>query len=106
MVIVEGVDEAIFSRGFRWSVGVQRFARTWPIPLFEMIVQSNSKKLSNYHTVLGIVASDTPHTKDVGEGAAEVAKKNGFQVVASELVPFKTMDFSGHRENLHGDPDS
>jgi branched-chain amino acid transport system substrate-binding protein len=93
MVIVEGVDEAIFSRGFRWSVGVQRLARTWPIPFFEMVVQSNNKKLSDYHTV-GIVASDTPHTKDVGDGAAEVAKKNGFQVVASELVPFKTMDFS------------
>ncbi|RJR43980.1 MAG: hypothetical protein C4576_13745 [Desulfobacteraceae bacterium] len=93
MVIVEGVDEAIFSRGFRWIVGVQRFARTWPIPLFEMLVQSNNQKRSDYHTV-GIVTSDTPHTKDVGEGAAEVAKKNGFQVVASELVPFKTMDYS------------
>lgn len=93
MVIVEGVDEAIFSRGFRWIVGVQNLARTWPIPVFEMLTQSNSKKQSDYRTV-GIVMSDTPHTKDVGEGTAEVAKKNGFKVVASELVPFRTMDFS------------
>ena len=93
MIIVEGVDEAIFSRGFRWMVGAQRFAHTWPIPLFEMINQSNNKKLSSYKTV-GIVMSDTPHTKDVGEGTIEEAKKNNFQVVASELVPFRTMDFS------------
>jgi branched-chain amino acid transport system substrate-binding protein len=93
MVMAEANDEAIFSRGFRWSVAVQGMGTLWTERFFDMMAWSNNKKLTDYRTA-GAVLSDTPHTKEVGNGAIENAKKRGFQVVASELVPFRTMDFS------------
>jgi branched-chain amino acid transport system substrate-binding protein len=93
MVMAEANDGAIFSRGFRWSVAVQGMGIPWTERFFDMMAWSNSKKLTDYRTV-GVVLSDTPHTKEVGIGAMEMAKKVGLQVVASETVPFRTVDFS------------
>jgi branched-chain amino acid transport system substrate-binding protein len=93
MVLAEANDMAIFSRGFRWVVAVQGTGHPWTQPFFDMIAWSNGKKMTDYRTMAAIL-SDTPHTKEVGEGAIENAKKLGLQVVGSELVPFRTMDFS------------
>jgi branched-chain amino acid transport system substrate-binding protein len=93
MVMAEANDEAIFSRGFQWSVAVQGMGAPWTQRFFDMITWSNQKKLTDYRTI-GFVLSDTPHTKDVGNGAIEIAKKVGLQVVESVLVPFRTVDFS------------
>lgn len=93
MVLAEANDLAIFARGFKWIAAVLDLAEAWTIPLYEIIKDSNQRGLTDYKSV-AIVMSDTPHTKDVGTNGVANAKKAGFNVVASELVPFRTVDFS------------
>ncbi len=93
MVLAEANDLVIFARGFKWIAAVQTLADAWTVPLYDMINATNQRGLTNYKTV-AVVMSDNPHTKDVGTNAVANAKKAGFRVVASELVPFRTVDFS------------
>ncbi len=93
MVAAEANDSAIFARGFRWLVGVLELGVPWSEFYFDMIRASNRAGRTNFKTV-AIVVSAPAHTRDVGAGAAEFARKAGLTVVASELVPFGTVDFA------------
>ncbi|MBI2370110.1 MAG: amino acid ABC transporter substrate-binding protein [Deltaproteobacteria bacterium] len=105
MVAAEANDTALFARGFRWFAGVLELGYWWSEHYFDMVKASNARGPTRYRTV-AIVSSDTPHTKDVGTGAVEYARKAGLNVVASELVPFRTADFSAVIAKLRPlDPD-
>jgi len=93
MLAVEANSPVIYTRNFQWLVGVDRPAQGWSDPYFEMIKRLNDEKKINYRTVAFLI-EDSPHTKDVGEGSLEAAKRAGLQIVAQETVPFRTSEFS------------
>ncbi len=93
MLAVEANSPVIYTRNFQWLVGVDRPAQGWSDPYFEMIKRLNDEKKINYRTIAFLI-EDSPHTKDVGEGALEAAKRAGIQIVAQETVPFRTSEFS------------
>jgi ABC-type branched-subunit amino acid transport system substrate-binding protein len=93
MVLVEANSPIIYTRGFQWIAGVDRPAQYWSIPYFDLLKELRDKGTVNYRTIAFLI-EDHPHTKDVAEGAVEQAKKAGFEVVATESVPFQTSDFS------------
>ncbi len=93
MVGAEANDTALFTRGFKWFVGVLEPGFPWSEFYFEMIRASNRAGRTSFKSV-AIVISAPAHTRDVGAGAAEFARKAGLQVLASEVVPFGTADYT------------
>lgn len=93
MLGVEANDTALFARGFEWFAGVLELGYWWSEHYFNMIKAMNERGTTKYRTV-AVLASDTPHTKDVGTGAVAYAKKAGLEVLSYESVPFRTTDFS------------
>ncbi len=93
MVGAEANDAALFTRGFKWFVGVLEPGFPWSEFYFDLIRASNRAGRTNFKSV-AIVISAPAHTRDVGAGAAEFARRAGLQVVASELVPFGTVDYA------------
>jgi branched-chain amino acid transport system substrate-binding protein len=93
MLLVEANSPIIYSRGFQWIAGVDRPAQYWAGPYFDLIKELREKNVAPYRTIAFLV-EDHPHTKDVAEGAIELAKKAGLEVVGTESVPFQTSDFS------------
>ncbi len=94
MVACEANDTSLFTRGFRWFVSVLELGRPWSRTYFDMIKHTNAQKLTDYRSV-AIISSETPHTRDVGRGAADFAQQAGLHVVFQQQVPFRTTDFSG-----------
>ncbi|MGH7322114.1 MAG: amino acid ABC transporter substrate-binding protein [Candidatus Rokuibacteriota bacterium] len=93
MLLVEANSPIIYTRGFQWIAGVDRPAQYWAGPYFDLIKDLREKRVVDYRTIAFLI-EDHPHTKDVAEGAVELAKKAGLDVVATETVPFQTSDFS------------
>jgi branched-chain amino acid transport system substrate-binding protein len=93
MLLVEANSPIIYARGFQWIAGVDRPAQYWAGPYFDLIKELREKRIVDYRTIAFLI-EDHPHTKDVAEGAVELAKKAGLDVVATETVPFQTSDFS------------
>lgn len=93
MVTVEANSPVIYSRGFKWLVGVDRPAYYWSENYFALLKDLRDKGKVDYKTIAFLI-EDNPHTKDVTQGAQDFAQKTGFQVVAAETVPFRTKDFS------------
>ncbi len=93
MVAAEANDTALFARNFKWFVGVLERGYDWSEFYFDMIRTSNRAGRTNFKTV-AIVFSTIAHTRDVGAGASEYAKKAGLTVVGSEVVPFPTTDYA------------
>jgi branched-chain amino acid transport system substrate-binding protein len=93
MLLVEANSPIIYARGFQWIAGVDRPAQYWAGPYFDLIKELREKRIAEYRTIAFLI-EDHPHTKDVAEGAVELAKKAGLDVVATESVPFQTSDFS------------
>ncbi len=93
MVAAEANDTSLFARNFRWFVGVLERGFDWSEFYFDMVQASNRAGRTNFKTV-AVLFSTIAHTRDVGAGVAEFAKKAGLTVVASEVVPFPTTDYS------------
>jgi branched-chain amino acid transport system substrate-binding protein len=93
MVTVEANSPVVFSRGFQWTVGVDRPAHYWSEHYFALVKELRDKGKAAYKTIAFLI-EDNPHTKDVAQGAQDYAQKAGFQSVAAETVPFRTKDFS------------
>jgi ABC-type branched-subunit amino acid transport system substrate-binding protein len=93
MVATAANDAAVFARNFQWSVGVLEPGYLLTHDYFRMIKAMNERGVTNYKTV-AFVVSNTTHTKEVGEGGARFAKEAGLKVVAEELVPFGTVDYT------------
>ena len=93
MVTVEANSPVVFSRGFQWTVGVDRPATYWSEHYFALLKDLRDKGRIGYKTIAFLI-EDNPHTKDVAQGAQEYAHKAGFQSAPVETVPFRAKDFS------------
>jgi len=93
MVAAEANDTTLFARNFKWFVGVLERGVDWSEFYFEMVRASNRSRRTDFKTV-AVLFSTIAHTRDVGAGAADFARKSGLNVVATEVVPFPTTDYS------------
>jgi ABC-type branched-subunit amino acid transport system substrate-binding protein len=101
MVAAEANDTSLFARNFKWFVGVLERGYDWSELYFDMIGASNRAGRTNYKTV-AVLISTIAHTRDVGAGVAEYAKKAGLTVVGSDVFPFPTTDYSAIISRLRG----
>lgn len=88
MVAAEANSTAIFTRGFKWLVGVIDDGPKWSDRYFELVKAEGKAK------TIGFLIEDTPHTKEVGSGAGPRAKEIGLQILVEELVPRGTADLT------------
>lgn len=105
MIGAEGNSPTVFSRGLKWIVGVDRIAPLWSELYFQMLKKQIDAKVVDLKTI-ALVVEDTPHTKDIGDGAQELAKGIGLNVVNVDLVPANTKDFAssiGKLKSLNAD---
>ena len=93
MVAAEANDTGLFARNFKWFVGVLERGVDWSEFYFDMVRASNRAGRTNFKTV-AVLFSTIAHTRDVGAGAGEFARKAGLTVAAIEVVPFPTTDYS------------
>ena len=100
IVLATANTPAIFGRGFKWMVGVNNLSTAWSDAYFEMLEEEKQVK------TIGYVAEDTPHTREVFEGAIPNAEKRGFKTVFQEIAPAGTTDFTSILLKLKAaDPD-
>jgi branched-chain amino acid transport system substrate-binding protein len=88
MVVSTANTPQIFSRGFKWFVGVQQISTAWADHYLDMLEEEKQVKTIAY------LAEDTPHTREVYEGAIPNAEKRGFKTVFKEIAPAGTTDFT------------
>ena len=93
MLTGEANSPLIYTRGFQWIVGVDRPAYFWSEHYINVLKDQRDKGRIDYKTIAFLI-EDHPHTKDCGDGAQDLARKAGFQIVGVETVPFRTKDFS------------
>lgn len=88
MVAAEANSTAIFTRGFKWLVGVIDDGPKWSDYYFDLLkIEAKSKSI-------GFVIQDTLHAKEVGSGAVPKAKESGLEVVFEETVQASATDFT------------
>jgi branched-chain amino acid transport system substrate-binding protein len=88
MVAAQANSTAIFSRGFKWLVGVIDDGPKWSNHYFDMLQgEGNAKSI-------GFVIQDTLHAKEVGSGAVPKARDIGLEVVFEETVQANATDFT------------
>jgi branched-chain amino acid transport system substrate-binding protein len=78
----------IFTRGFKWIVGVEDDGSKWSDHYFDMLKSEARAK------TIAFVIEDTPHARDVGFGAIPKSKEIGLRVVVEEYFPLGTQDFT------------
>ena len=88
MILATANTPQIFERGFKWIVGVNNLSTAWSDSYFDMLKEENQVKTIAY------VAEDTPHTREVYEGAIPANEKRGFKTVFKEIAPSGTTDFT------------
>jgi len=100
MVLATANTPAIFGRGFKWFVGVQQLSTHWEDYYFDLLDEEKQVK------TIGYVAEDTPHTREVYEGAIPNAEKRGYKTAFKEIAPAATTDFTSILLKLKAaDPD-
>ena len=100
MILATANTPQIFERGFKWIVGVNNLSTAWSDAYFELLEQEKQAK------TIGYVAEDTPHTREVYEGAVPNAEKRGFKTVFKDVAPAGTTDFTSILVKLKAaDPD-
>ena len=80
MILATANTPQIFERGFKWIVGVNNLSTAWSDSYFEMLEQEKQVK------TIGYVAEDTPHTREVYEGAIPTLR-NGVSRPSSKSRP-------------------
>jgi branched-chain amino acid transport system substrate-binding protein len=88
MVAVQANSTAIFTRGFKWLVGVIDDGPKWSHHYFDLVTATGKA------TSIGFVIQDTLHAKEVGSGAVPKARQTGLEVVFEETAPANTSDFT------------
>ncbi len=88
MIALEANSTAIFTRGFKWLVGVIDDGHKWSDHYFDMLKAEGKVK------TMAIVIQETGHTKEVGGGAVAKAKADGIKVVVEESAPVRPPDFT------------
>jgi branched-chain amino acid transport system substrate-binding protein len=85
---VEANSDAIYTRGFKWVVGVLDTGRNWSNQHFAMLKADGRIK------TIGVLTQDNLHTKETRQSAVENARKNGIEIGVDETLPTGTQDFS------------
>ncbi len=88
MVATEANSTSIFTRGFKWLVGVIDDGPKWSNHYFDLL------KATGRAETIGFVIQDTLHAKEVGSGAVPRAKDIGLEVTFEESVQANTSDFT------------
>jgi branched-chain amino acid transport system substrate-binding protein len=88
MVAAQANSTAIFTRGFKWLVGVIDDGPKWSHHYFDLLKADGKAK------TIGFVIQDTLHAKEVGSGAVPRAKEVGLEVVFEEIVQANAADFT------------
>jgi branched-chain amino acid transport system substrate-binding protein len=88
MVAAEANSTAIFTRGFKWLVGVIDDGPKWSNHYFDLLKAEGKAK------TIGFVIQDTLHAKEVGSGAVPKARDIGLEVLFEETVQANTTDFT------------
>jgi len=88
MVAAQANSTAIFTRGFKWLVGVIDDGPKWSDHYFDLLKAKGQAKS------IGFVIQDTLHAKEVGSGAVPRAREVGLEVVFEETVQANTTDFT------------
>jgi ABC-type branched-subunit amino acid transport system substrate-binding protein len=92
MICVEGNSPSIYARGLKWIVGVDYPGTAWSDSFFEAIKPAIERGILK---TIALIVDDTPHTRDIAIGCERNAKKYGLDVVAYEILPYPTKDFTG-----------
>jgi branched-chain amino acid transport system substrate-binding protein len=88
MVAAQANSTAIFTRGFKWLVGVIDDGPKWSNHYFDLLQAEGQAR------TIGFVIQDTLHAKEVGSGAVPRAQSIGLEVLAEETVQANTTDFT------------
>jgi branched-chain amino acid transport system substrate-binding protein len=88
MILTTANTPAIFNRGFKWFVCVNGLSTGWSDHYFDLLQEEKTVK------TIGYVGEDTPHTREVFEGAIPSSEKRGIKTVFSEIAPAGTTDFT------------
>lgn len=78
----------IYSRGFKWLVGVIDLGPRYTYRYWEMVKKEGQAKS------VGFVVEDTLHPLGVYEGSKKLAEEAGLKVLASDVIPPETRDFT------------
>jgi branched-chain amino acid transport system substrate-binding protein len=84
MVATEANSTSIFTRGFKWLVGVIDDGPKWSNHYFDLLKATGRAK------TIGFVIQDTLHAKEVGSGAVPRARDIGLEVTFEESVQANT----------------
>jgi len=88
MIALEANSTAIYTRGFKWLVGVIDDGPKWSHHYFDMLKAEGRVK------TMAIVIQETGHTKEAGGGAVAKAKAVGINVVVEESAPARPVDYT------------
>lgn len=88
MVAAQANSTAIFTRGFRWLVGVIDDGPKWSQHYFALLQAEGRAR------TIGFVIQDTLHAKEVGSGAVPRARAAGLQILSEETVQANSTDFT------------
>jgi branched-chain amino acid transport system substrate-binding protein len=88
MVAAEANSTAIFTRGFKWLIGVIDDGPKWSNHYFDLLQAEGKAK------TIGFVIQDTLHAKEVGGGAVPRAREVGLEVIFEETVQANSTDFT------------
>jgi branched-chain amino acid transport system substrate-binding protein len=100
MVMTEAGDATIFEQRYKYSVTQLDLADTESYGYLELL-QAEGKAKS-----IAFIAEDTLHSTGALRGGAKKARELGFKVVAEEIVPPETKDFTAILLKLkQADPD-
>lgn len=78
----------IYTRGFKWVVGVIDLGPRYTYRYWEMIKSEGKAKSVSF------VVEDTIHPLSVFKGSNKLAEESGVKVLSSDIVPAKTRDFT------------
>jgi ABC-type branched-subunit amino acid transport system substrate-binding protein len=88
MILTTANTPAIFERGYKWFVCVNGLSTGWSDHYFNLLEEGKQVK------TIGYVAEDTPHTREVYEGAIPDSERRGFKTAFKEIAPAGTTDFT------------
>ena len=88
MILTTANTPAIFERGYKWFVCVNGLSTGWSDHYFNLLEEEKQVK------TIGYVAEDTPHTREVYEGAIPDSERRGFKTAFKEIAPAGTTDFT------------
>lgn len=88
MIALEANSTPIFTRGFKWLVGVIDDGPKWSDHYFDLLKAEGQVK------TMAIVIQETGHTKEAGAGAVAKAKAVGINVVLEESAPARATEFT------------